>query len=149
MAMQTKPLARPFSGWMSTALTRRPGVGSSGSVDIESEYWTLLHFYSEIRETGLDLIKAYGATEAEAVETYPVFQSFVRQAKAYYDAAKALPSRNSSLLYYYSFMNLAKAGVVVQNPALAKARFDHGLTLPDPLPNDFRAHKGQGDGGDQ
>jgi YaaC-like protein len=56
---------------------------------------------------------------------YRRFSAFIRQAENYYRSAKALPYRSSALLYYYSFMNLAKAALAVRAMQFNE---HHGLT---------------------
>jgi len=68
------------------------------------------------------------------------FQAFVRQAKSYYGSAKTLHYRSSSLLYYYSFLNLAKAYLLLIQPqGIMGQRVHHGLIYDPSTPNtDFQ-----------
>ena len=62
------------------------------------------------------------------------YKSFIRQAKHYYDSASYIDHRSSALLYYYSFLNLVKAGLVCKYVIDSRYHFvndrktSHGLS---------------------
>lgn len=68
------------------------------------------------------------------------FQAFVRQAKNYYYSAKQLHPRSAGLLYYYCFLNLAKAAIVIKQPQIGGRKISHGISC---LPKDFSKLKTQ------
>src|SRR6266568_3541817 len=110
------PVARSFDGWIRLPVSRnRPVMFTSN--DIEYELWSTLEYYSEVEEVGLNLIQARGLQpQSDHQEIFKHFRAFVRQAKSYYGSAKALHYRSSSLLYYYCFLNLVKAYLLLQDP---------------------------------
>jgi hypothetical protein len=58
------------------------------------------------------------------------FRSFVRQARAYWDAGQSTQGSSASLLYYYCFLNLAKAELLTTLPDLVIGkRIVHGLSF--------------------
>jgi hypothetical protein len=58
------------------------------------------------------------------------FSNYVRQAKAYWDAAQLTAGSSAALLYYYAFLNLAKAELLTTRPAdIYGQRVQHGLTF--------------------
>src|SRR5260370_29243148 len=73
-------------------------------IDVEKELWSALEYYSEVEEVGLSLLQARGLPQPQHQEIFKYLQAFVRQAKSYYNSAKVLHYRSSSLLYYYSFL---------------------------------------------
>ena len=93
---------------------------------IEDEYWNLLLYYANIYSEGAKLLSTSDGRIRRAAHS--AFSAFILQAKAYYDSAKSLHHRASSLNYYYCFLNLAKAAVIVKNPRLHSSEFVHGLS---------------------
>ncbi len=109
--------------------------------DTERELWSALEYYSEIEEVGLDLIQTKGLQPpSDHQKIFHWFQAFVRQAKSYYSSAKTLHYRSSSLLYYYSFLNLVKAYLLLIQPQMIMdQRVLHGLFYEIPTTNtDFQ-----------
>src|SRR5260370_2008082 len=137
MSQAAIPNARTFQSWA------RPSVGNNrfllltASPDIEHELWSMLEYYSEVEEVGLNLIQTKGLQPQNLhLEIFKSFQAFVRQAKTYYGSAKTLHYRSSSLLYYYSFLNLLKAYLfLIQPPRLSGLKVHHGLTYDPSTPN--------------
>src|SRR3989344_957376 len=102
-------------------------LSTSGSID--EELWTILEYYSEVESVGMGLLKRNGITNGLVRKrAFKHFQAYIRQAKTYYNSAKILPSRSSGLLYYYCFLNLAKAALMLKNPSLGGKSINHGLT---------------------
>src|SRR5438309_5352448 len=108
MAQTGMPVARSFDGWIRLPVSKRRALQYT-VIDTEHELWSALEYYSEVEEAGLNLIQTKGLQpQSLHQEIFKYFQAFVRQAKSYYGSAKALHYRSSSLLYYYSFLNLVK-----------------------------------------
>jgi hypothetical protein len=98
---------------------------------IDQELWDLLEFYSEIEEAGCELIKKNGiSNKRQIMAIFKKFNSFVRQAKTYYNSTGNLHYRSSSLLYYYCFLNLVKAYLVINKPSviIGRNKILHGLS---------------------
>lgn len=102
------------------------GLATSGNID--DELWIILDYYSEVESVGMDLLKKAGIHNLIRKRIFKHFQAYIRQAKTYYISAKTLPARSSGLLYYYCFLNLAKAAIVLKDPSIAGKFIRHGLT---------------------
>ena len=81
---------------------------------INRELISSFQMYSEVQDLGKDLLKCY--THQDLRNSFVRFQSYIRQAINFYQAAEALHYRASPLLYYYSFMNFAKAITFLRDP---------------------------------
>jgi hypothetical protein len=143
MSQTALPLARDFDGWSRLPVSKN-WTSLTTSMDTERELWSTLEYYSEVEEAGLELIQTKGLQPQEDPQKiYKDFQAFVRQAKSYYDSAKTLHYRSNSLLYYYSFLNLVKAYLLLRNPQRIMGRttqaVTHGLSYrPSTANTDFR-----------
>ena len=143
MSQTALPVARSFSGWIRLPVSKRRALLFT-SIDIERELWTALEYYSEVEDVGLNLIQTKGLQpQSLHQEIFKYFQAFVRQAKSYYGSAKALHYRSSSLLYYYSFLNLVKAYLLLRDPQRIMGRttrsVTHGLSYkPSTTNTDFQ-----------
>ncbi len=81
---------------------------------VTADAWAFLRHLARRRVPGLDAAKA---------------SSYLTQAREFYEAAATPRQGSRPLLYYYSFLNLAKAGLVIHGvkiPALAR----HGIWDP-------------------
>jgi hypothetical protein len=110
-----------------TRYSNLKGLALSGNVD--DEIWALFEYYSEIDEVGKQFLLSKGVAKRKVDSTYELFQSYIRQAKTYYYSAKSLHYRSASLLYYYCFLNLAKAGLLVHKPSTVGMKLQHGLSF--------------------
>ncbi len=128
MSQIVMPNARRFDGWIRLPVSKnRPVMFTSN--DIERELWNTLEYYSEVEEVGLNLIQTKGLQPQSLYqEIFKHFRAFVRQAKSYYGSAKALHYRSSSLLYYYSFLNLVKAYLLLKDPQRIMGRTNQAVT---------------------
>src|SRR6266566_3355362 len=143
MSQTAMPIARRFDGWIRLPVSKnRPVMFTSN--DIERELWNTLEYYSEVEEVGLNLIQSRGLQpQSLHQEIFKYFQAFVRQAKTYYGSAKTLHYRSNSLLYYYSFLNLVKAYLLLRDPQRIMGRtaqsVTHGLSYRSSTTNiDFQ-----------
>jgi len=120
---------RKPSGYWKFRLSNKPIQELSTSGEVDDEFWSLIEFHSEIESYGLEFLKKIGINNISTrLKIYKYFQAYVRQAKNYYYSAKSLPAKSSSLLYYYSFMNLAVAMLAIENPTKVGSKDYHGLT---------------------
>src|SRR5260370_10665479 len=115
MSQIALPAARPCDGWVRFPISDYM-VMLNIRIDIEKELWSALEYYSEVEEVGISLLQARGLPQSQHQEILKYLQAFVRQAKSYYSSAKVLHYRSSSLLYYYSFLNLVKAYILLRDP---------------------------------
>lgn len=101
-------------------------VKLSTGISIDEEVFSALEYVSEIPEVGIEFLKDQAAPRPAT--TFRLFQALIRQAKTFYSAAKELHFRASALMYYYSFLNLAKAYIAIRNPSLVSGLVRHGLS---------------------
>jgi hypothetical protein len=88
--------------------------------------WQLLGQYADIPERGRSLFQG---TRAQQESVWREFRNYVRQAKAYFDGAQHVSGSSSALLYYYSFLNLAKAELLRTVPQqIVNRDIKHGIT---------------------
>jgi hypothetical protein len=133
--------ARPFDAWARPPIGNNRTLLLTTSLDLEHELWSTLEYYSEVEEVGLNLIQTKGLQPpSDHQKIFNCFRAFVRQAKSYYSSAKTLHYRSSSLLYYYSFLNLAKAYLLLlQSQRIMDQKVYHGLIYDTPITNtDFQ-----------
>lgn len=131
---------RNTTGWLRQKISKLNLQGLHTDGPIDDELWILLEYYSEVEEVGQKYLLSQGIPKRQVKQTYKYFQSFVRQSKTYYLSAKNLHPRSAGLLYYYCFLNLAKAALVQKNPQIGKTRTGHGVSC---LPKDFSKLKSQ------
>lgn len=83
-----------------------------------SDIWALWHFIIKAEKK-----KYPGSTD------YGFLIAVLEQAQYFYEAANSAPIKSKPLLYYYSFLNLAKAVIVLNNPAwmATNLEFNHGV----------------------
>ncbi len=131
---------RAASGWIRQPLSTRNLQGLKTDGQIDDELWILIEYYSEIESVGIKHLLEQGVARRKIKTTYKHFQGYIRQAKNYYHAAKQLHPRSAALLYYYCFLNLAKALIIQKNPEIGGKRISHGASC---LPKDFTKIKKQ------
>jgi|SRR5215208_589363 len=120
---------RPLNGHYKHALNERQVQELLGSANVDDELWIILEYYSEVQSVGMELLKRSGIKHSRARKRlFDNFQAYIRQAKNYYYSAKTLPPKSSGLLYYYCFLNLAKAAILLKYPEIAGAFITHGLS---------------------
>lgn len=128
------------TGWLRQKISKRNIQGLKTDNPIDDELWILLEYYSEVEEVGQKYLLSKGIPKRKVKQTFKYFQSFVRQAKTYYLSAKNLHPRSAGLLYYYCFLNLAKAALIQKHPDIGKTKIGHGVSC---LPKDFSKLKTQ------
>jgi hypothetical protein len=129
MTVGIAPL-RPFTGWVRNSNpSKKETQFLFSSIDFDVDLWNILEYYSEVSDVGLAFISSKNlSTQLSSNEIFDKFRAFIRQSKANYDAAKVLPYRSSGLLYYYCFLNLAKAFILLRDPDKVMGRVTHGLS---------------------
>lgn len=105
----------------------RDRVELGTSVPPIDEVFASLAYVSEVKKAGRDLFLRSGRTRTEVDSTFHTFRSFIRQARTFYESARTLHHRASALIYYYSFLNLAKAYICLTDPAAVSGKASHGL----------------------
>ena len=115
---------RHVNGFTPVALFDEQVFGTTGTE--EKAYWSHLRSYSEVPSRGMELFKIYD--EDRRAEMWELFRSFVRQASNYWEAARQLNYRSSPLIYYYCFLNLVKAYLLIHNRDMP-AKMAHGMSV--------------------
>ena len=107
---------------------------------VDDELWILLEYRSEVESVGIKFLTDSGVSKRVVKRVFKHFQAYIRQAKNYYYSAKTLHPRSAGLLYYYCFLNLAKAGLVIKQPQIGGKKINHGISC---IPKDFSKLKSQ------
>jgi hypothetical protein len=92
---------------------------------ISSELLASIQLYSDIKEIGKNMLASNG--HKDLGKSFLTLQSYIRQAVTFYEAAEVLHYRASPLIYYYSFMNFAKAYICLRDPMFVDIGLTHGL----------------------
>ena len=94
--------------------------------NVKNEIYGSIEFISEIEEVGKAVLQKHGQTK-NLQSTFMNMQAFVRQSKTFFNSAETLDFRSSPLIYYYSFLNLAKAFITTIEPEKASGHVFHGI----------------------
>ena len=128
--MALPPLKSPVNwhnvNWFDVSLFRS-SFGTTNT-SVEKELWLCIKSFSEIKSRGEKLIRLYRNGTGDVDSVWKKFRSFIRQAESYWQVARATSYRSSPLLYYYSFLNLAKAYLVLASPDFPN-KVLHGLSF--------------------
>lgn len=100
----------------------------------DDELFALLEYYSEVDQVGDSWLKSRYPNFFKRRSVYVSFRAFIRQAKAYYLAAKGQDFSISPLDYFYSFENLVRAYLTIKRGNTYKQKEYHGL--------DYKPQKG-------
>lgn len=95
----------------------------------EEEYWSMLKMPYKVTNPQLDIPKRHGITDKQVkLAALKRYGGFIQQAEANWRAARHADFHSSPLLYYYCFMNLMKAELVLRNPDMSE-KLKHGLGI--------------------
>jgi hypothetical protein len=98
------------------------------SDDLAQELLRAFKLYSEVNRLGRDTLARHGHRRPH--QSHKQLQALIRQAIAFFEAAQRTPHRASPLLYYYAFLNFAKAICFLHDPQFPTVRVTHGLVDP-------------------
>ena len=88
--------------------------------------WLLLRQLFEVPDRGRAL---FPKPLAQQNLLWRAISNYMRQAKAYWEAASRTEGSSATLLYYYAFLNLAKSELLTTVPAaISGKRINHGLS---------------------
>lgn len=120
---------RTHTGGMRRGYTRSGNiVGMKTSRDRVIETFALLRHDVLISGDGENRLKTFiGDTSRRKVILSQV-SSYIDQAENFYTYARDSDYRSSALLYYYAFLNLAKAAILMHDPSKSTGRFNHGAS---------------------
>lgn len=115
-------------GYQKLYLGKSQKVSLTINRPINDEVFSSLNYLSEITEVGHDFIRSKGFKRKRDIEaTYSLFQAFIRQGKTFFESAVSLEYRAQPLFYYYSFLNLTKAFLCINDHTIFKQKIYHGL----------------------
>lgn len=97
------------------------------TISKKEELWLFLHSVSEVRDGGFKHFQESGHKKYGLEKKWKLFRSYIRQGKNYWEAAEKTDDKSSPMLYYYSFMNLIKAYLVLKGRWNNKNKDFHGL----------------------
>ena len=95
---------------------------------VQRELLNSFQLYAEVKDVAHALLNTY--SHPSPATSYPRFQAYVRQAISFHDAAEKLHYRASPLLYYYSFMNFAKAIIFARDHTFTTGHIIRGIQPP-------------------
>jgi hypothetical protein len=88
--------------------------------------WRFITLAADVPERGRQL---FTGSRADKNRAWREFRNYIRQARAYDDAASGVAGSSAALLYYYAILNLAKAELLLSHPAnIIGQRIHHGLS---------------------
>lgn len=119
---------KKFSGELQVRYNKCRVVGVISSRNKVDEIWSMLR-YDVLLDESLDSnLRLRGArTKAGREHIKSELRAYIDQAENFYRVAQTSDYRSAALLYYYSFLNLAKAYVVIYKPELVNKKFVHGI----------------------
>lgn len=120
--------ARNIQGFHEVNIGPRPRTQLGTNCPIHEELFSSIQYKSEIAGVGIAYFKSLGHTNPK--NSFLQFRAFIRQARTFYDAARSLQYRAGVLMYYYSFLNLAKAYISLSDPDFFSNPVVHGLKHP-------------------
>lgn len=118
------PTFRDFDGWLNVPLFNEKHFLTTRTKT--DELWQFLRSYSAVKSRGKQLVVAYNVPLEKRRVTLEKFTSFIAQAENYWRASEKLSFKSSPLLYYFSFLNLVKAYLILEDPDMPD-RIGHGL----------------------
>lgn len=125
-------MPQQITQWRSVPSWRDDNISSAieltTAIPAEKELWIMLRSYSEVRSRGINLLGKYNISGRDTLNIWRRFRSYIRQADNYWQAASKTTYKSSSLLYYYSFLNIVKAYLLLENPRLPH-NVHHGLSF--------------------
>lgn len=124
VASQPVPL-RPVQSWRDDPIF--PQMKLKTSIALEKEFWIMLRAAADIYPAGKTLFTANGVT-GDIKKLWKVFRSYIHQAENYWLAGASTRPESAGLLYYYSFLNLVKAYLILKGVPVTEGNETHGLT---------------------
>lgn len=119
---------RRANGFMEFHLSKSPKIDLHINRSVNDEIFSSLHYLSEIEDVGFEVIRSTGVLHKQKIKKiFLDFQAFIRQGKTFFKSAEALEYRAQPLFYYYSFLNLAKAYLCLNDHSLFNRKLYHGL----------------------
>lgn len=116
---------RAFSNWVSVPITRHPSVRVISEARSVEFIWRELTRFVDVQSDGLSLFTGSLTDQRRA---WREFCGYIHQARTYFEAASLISGASAALLYYYSFLNLAKAELLIASPSeILGRRLQHGL----------------------
>lgn len=128
MPRMTTVLPRAITSWV-VAPALRPGAQTIGFSETANAdlIWLLLSQLMLSPEKGRAL---FPKPLKNQNKLWIEFRNYVRSAKTYWDSAVTINGSSAALLYYYAFLNLAKAELLTTVPSsVVGTKLMHGLSF--------------------
>jgi YaaC-like protein len=107
----------------------------SGSVlalyDVDDDIWSELELTARDRGVFDIIARHHRSFSKHSTTTWQKYRAYVGQAHEYYENARKIRTLSASLIYYYAFMNLAKAYILLRGPNRAQQVRSHGIEVVD------------------
>lgn len=116
---------RIIPGWVSYPLVETQTLTTS--IALDREYWIMLTLTADVYPAAKDLFKKHQVT-GNSRTCWALYKSYIHQASHYWEAARKTAPESGGLLYYYCFMNLVKAFLLLKNVPLTGENEVHGLS---------------------
>jgi hypothetical protein len=117
---------RMFTSWVSTSPFWYNTLELTTYIEPDKEFWLMLYSISEVEDLAKKLFIEVNIPETQFDVIWKKLRSFIRQANNYWDAATKTNFRSAPLLFYYSFLNLVKAFLILRNSQLP-SKLGHGI----------------------
>src|SRR5713226_6122406 len=121
---QPVPL-RPILSWRDDPIFTQTNLKTS--IAHEKEFWIMLRAAADVYPTGKALFTANRVT-GDIKKLWRVFRSYIHQAENYWVAGASTRPESAGLLYYYSFLNLVKAYLILKGVQVTGGNETHGFT---------------------
>lgn len=121
---------RNYTGNLQVGHTKGHGrvLNVNSSRDKVDELWSMLRYDILLDESVDSNLRLRGArTKVQREYVKSELSAYIDQAENFYSFARSSDYRSAALLYYYSFLNLAKAYIVLKKPSLVNKTFRHGI----------------------
>lgn len=118
---------RKYTGNMVLNHLKHEVLSVSTSRDKVTELWAMLKYSALIDNRLDDIFKSKGVHKPKRQMLISEVRSYIEQSENFYTYALNSDYRSAALLYYYSFLNLAKASLIINTPALSGNMFHHGM----------------------
>jgi len=116
---------KPVNGYFKIGFGKPSRTILYANRPVNEQLFAAIKYYSEVKDVGKEFIKGFG--HANHREVWLLFQSFIRQAETFYESANQLNYRAAALMYYYSFLNLAKGLICLSDPKIVTQPIGHGI----------------------
>ena len=116
---------RHFAGWRDDPIFPQQVLNTA--IAIDKEHWIMLRAAADVSRTAKELFARH-KLQGDHRNLWKIFRSCIHQAQNYWDAAAHTRPETAGLLYYYSFMDLVKAYLLLKGISIGTGNEIDGLT---------------------